>query len=245
MSFPFLPGIPPLLSNQLGAAAATIAAPYIAQLLQINAPKWGIYDAAGKVQVLNPDSFLGIEYINSHRVSNYPVEKGSFAYYNTVQDPFSARVKMAIGGSENDRTNFLNTVDTLSTSLNLYTLVTPEKTYANVTIERYDYRRETNNGAGMLVVNIHFLEIRLAILQYSTQPTTVPASQITNSTTTTGTASQTATAPHAQSSLHSGQIAPKSPPAIAVSQYHGASGTFNYNPGVGVISNSAGASGTW
>lgn len=234
MSFPFLPGVPPLLTKYL-PAVVTLAAGPIANLLQINAPQWGVYDETGKQQVLTPDTFLGIEYINSHRISDYPMEKGSFASYNTVQDPFSARVKMAVGGTETDRSSFLKDVDALANSLDLYTLVTPEKTYTKVSIERYDYRRETNNGAGMLVVSIHFVEIRLAALQYSTTATTVPPAQVTNPTTTLGTSSPTATAPHAQSQVHTGQVAPKTPPAIAVQQYGGATGSYGH----------VGATGAW
>ena len=233
MSFPFLPGVPPLLLPYV-QAAVTLASGSIEALLEINAPKWGVYDDKGN-QVIVPDTFLGIEYINSHRISDYPVEKGSFASYNTVQDPFNARVKMAVGGTEDDRITFLQTLDSLANSLDLYTLITPEKTYANVSIERYDFRRETHNGAGMIVASIHFLEIRIVELQSSKTATTVPPAQVTNSTTSLGTASATATAPQAQAQVHAGQVAPKAPPAVAVTQYKGGGGAGK----------SGGATGAW
>jgi hypothetical protein len=231
MTFPFLPGIPPLLTKVI-PAVATLAAGTLADLLQSFAPVWGVFDEFGK-QVLTPDTFLGIEYINSHRVSDYPLEKGSFAYYNKVQEPFSARVKVAKSGTETDRITFLNAIDALSKSLLLYTLITPEETYKSVSIERYDYLRETRNGAGIIIANIHFVEIRLAELQFSTA-STVPAAQITNPTTTTGTASPTATVPQAQKAVHAGQIASTSAPTVAVKKYGGATGSY-----------ASGATGTW
>jgi hypothetical protein len=225
MSFPFLPGIPPLLAP-IVAGAATVLAPQIAELLQINAPVWGLFDSSAK-QVITPDTFLGIDYINSHRISDYPVEQGSFANYNTVQNPFDARVRMARGGTENDRANFLLDLENIANSLELYTLITPEKVYTNVSLESFDYRRETHNGAGMIVANIHFVEIRLAALQYTPQPTTVPPAQVTNSTTSKGTISKKATVPHAQAKVSVGQVAPKPAPVAAVNAYK-ATPSVNY-----------------
>jgi hypothetical protein len=196
MSFPFLPGIPPLLT-QIIPAVVTLAAGPLGDLLQSLAPTWELLDQKGN-KVLNPDSFVGIQYSNAHRISDYPVEKGSFAFYNTVQTPFSATVRMATGGTEDNRKIFLNTVDALSKSLDMYMLVTPECTYNNISIERYDYMRSVNNGVGMIIVDIHFVEIRLAQVQYSAA---------------NGTINPTATVPQAQGQVHIGQIAPAASPA--------------------------------
>ncbi|OYZ43326.1 MAG: hypothetical protein B7Y20_14955 [Acidovorax sp. 16-64-162] len=109
--------------------------------------KWGIYDDAGNL-VLEPDSFIGMDFANNWQISDYPVEQGSFATYNKVATPYSSTVSMAKGGSEADRTAFLTTLDTIAGGLTLYTITTPEKNYINATIERYDYERRTHRGAG-------------------------------------------------------------------------------------------------
>lgn len=199
MSFPFLPGIPPLLDKIIPAVAVLASGP-LGALLNSNAPTWEVLDQKGN-KILDPDSFLGIQYSNSHRISDYPVEQGSFAYYNTVQDPFRCSVKMAKGGTEEDRQVFLNTVDALSKSLDLYMLVTPETTYNQLSIERYDYARNVSNGAGMIVVDIQFVEIRLA-QNNIVQPN--------------GTPNPTATVPQAQAQVHIGQISPTQPSAEAL-----------------------------
>lgn len=199
MNFPFLPGIPPLLEKIIPAAAVLASGP-IGAFLQSLGPTWEVLDQKGN-KILNPDSFIGIQFSNDHRISDYPVEQGSFAYYNTVQNPFRCNVRMAKGGSEDERREFLNAVDWQSKILDLCTLVTPEATYNNLSIERYDYMRSASNGANMIVVDIHFLEIRLA-QNNITQPN--------------GTPHPTATVPQAQAQVHIGQIAPTTPSAAAL-----------------------------
>lgn len=122
--------------------------------------RWGLFDADGQV-VLRPTSFLGLEYRNSQRVSNYPLEQGAFESYNKVADPFDLVVGLAHGGNLGERADFLATVLELSKTLDTYTLVTPEETFESVNIQRYDYARKLHNGAGLIVVNLYLTEIRI------------------------------------------------------------------------------------
>lgn len=159
--FPFLPGVPPL-QNKIIAAGALLAATGIAKLLNLLKPDWGIYNNDGVTKAIEPDNFLGIEYLNSQKISDYPIEKGGFASYNKVQNPFTATVRISKGGSESDRTKFIDTIEQLIKSLDLYVLVTPERAYFNMSIERFDYRRDSANGSTMYVVSLYMIEIREA-----------------------------------------------------------------------------------
>ncbi|TAL90901.1 MAG: hypothetical protein EPN62_00765 [Candidimonas sp.] len=123
------------------------------------AARWGVFDAGGN-RVLMPDSFLGIDFKNDSRQSNYPVEGGGFESYNKVDTPYDARVTMAIGGDEITRTLFLSTCDAMLHSINRYTVVTPEVTYDNASLVNLLYRRETKNGATMLTIQLWFNEVR-------------------------------------------------------------------------------------
>lgn len=123
-------------------------------------PVWGVFDEDGN-EVLLPDSFLGIEYRNEARVSNYPQEKGAFASYNKVETPYDCRVKMAIGGEKADRTAFLDTLEALRKGLDLLTVVTPEVSYASANLQSYNYSRTTTNGVSMLTVELNFIEVRI------------------------------------------------------------------------------------
>lgn len=205
---PSLSGVPALLRNPLAAAAVTALSPLISSFLGSFAQVWGVFDAQGN-QVLTPDTFLALEYTNSRRISNFPVEQGSFASYNKVNDPFSGTVRMAVGGTLSAREQFLQDLQVLSDSLDLYTLVTPEASYPNVNMERFDYRRETTNGAGVIVASCHFVEIRQAQTAYSGQ-TLVPTGYLTNPTTSTGLIDPAkVTSPMAAAVSNLGMTAPK------------------------------------
>lgn len=183
-SVPNLPGVPSLLRSPLVAEATTILSPLIGSFLGSFSQTWGIFDSRGN-QAITPDTFLGIEYNYPTQVSNYPVEQGTFASYNKVDIPFTADVKMAVGGTLSDREHFYTALQNMVDSIDFYTVVTPEVRYSHMNLERYDYRRETKNGAGMLIVNCHFVQIRRAKTVYSGK-TTVPESHLTNPTTSTG-----------------------------------------------------------
>lgn len=220
-----IPGVPALkipFTQSLISAGAILVSDLVSRyFLQ----KWGIYDADGNL-VLEPDSFVGMEYMNSWQISDYPVEQGSFASYNKVSTPFSSTVSMSKGGSESDRTAFLNAVDAMAGSLEPYSIITPEKTYINATVERYDYERRTHRGAGMIFVHLRLKEIReSAQIQYTNTrsgqqiQSSVPASAKTNTTTSTGVASSTDTkTPSAQATVNQGQVAPNAASSTTVAQ---------------------------
>lgn len=138
------------------------------------APMWGLFDADG-AQALQPDTFLGIEFRNSSRLSDYPLEQGAFESYNKVANPFDLVVGMAIGGSEAARADFLARLRAMEDDLNLYTLVTPEEVFESVNLERYDYARKQHNGATLLTVNLYLKEIRINLKsEYVTSPEGAP-----------------------------------------------------------------------
>jgi hypothetical protein len=163
-SVPNAPGVPPLLRN-----AARIADTATSGLLGISDEldlligaepvKWGVFDAAHQ-PVAVADSVISFEYRNGSRISDYPLEQGAFASYNKVANPYDAKVRMVCSGSEAKRTVFINALEAASKSIALYTVVTPEVTYLNANIESWDYRRESSNGAHVIIADLHIREIR-------------------------------------------------------------------------------------
>ena len=123
-------------------------------------PQWGIFDDSGN-PVVEPDSILGFEYRVDFRVSDYPVEDGGFGSYDKVSLPYGVKIAMTKGGSDSDRSDFLNAVQAALVSLNLYTVVTPEISYANANIVHYDYARQSRAGATLLLVDVWLEEIRV------------------------------------------------------------------------------------
>ena len=142
---------------------------------------WMILANDGSLAI-KPDTVPKFEYRNEQRVADYPMEQGAFASYNKVATPYQIRMQMVcaginyaqsaaqavksalsidIGNNYATRPDFLDTLDYMLATTDLFTIVTPDATYKNATLEHYDYRKESNNGAVMLIVEAWFREVRL------------------------------------------------------------------------------------
>lgn len=156
---PDVPGVPALAgfsSNVVGLLAAdAIGLIFGGQFASL----WGIF--LGLIPVIIADSVVSFDYKQDWPISTYPVEDGGFQSYDKVQLPFDIRVRMAVGGTQLDRQLFLLEIDRAANSLELYNVVTPEAIYSNCNITHYDYDRTAVNGAGLLVVDIWLIEVRV------------------------------------------------------------------------------------
>jgi hypothetical protein len=123
-------------------------------------PQWGIFNDDGSL-ALAPDSIISVDFKRDWKLPNYPQEEGSFESYNKVTMPFDARVRMTKGGSDAERSAFLDAVDAAADSLTLYQLVMPDVTYQNANIVNYGFQRTSTNGVGLLTVDLWLLEIRV------------------------------------------------------------------------------------
>jgi hypothetical protein len=171
---PPLPGVPAINRNSAGyvGAALNIAA----QLLPNNlfGTKWAITDASGNLALV-PDSFVNFEYKNERKIPNYPVEGGSFSNYNKVAMPFDCRcVVTCSGNGAMSKQGFLLALQNYLDSLTLLTISTPDASYPNLNLVHVDYRRESKQGATLLLVQLWFQEVRIA--QKSAAPETAEPS---------------------------------------------------------------------
>ena len=206
---PDAPGVPAVPRSGLQTEGLTPVTGLLITGLTINPPSsnpsWGIYDASGaplwqsqqQGVVLSTNTF---EFLREARVSDYPTEEGSFASYNKVSLPGNPVVSLALTGNETARAAFLMTLDAACKSTDLYSVVTPDATYANYNIERYTYQRRASKGCTLLVVEISLKEIRQVRAQYSTV-TAINQPQDAGATPQTNT----------------GQVQPAAPPASVLS----------------------------
>lgn len=124
---------------------------------------------AERVSVVVPDSFGEFSYRNEWSLSDYPVERGQFASYNKVANPFEIMIRMYKGGTKEARKKFLDSIDAIQGTLDLYDIVTPEKTYVGVNVTRYEVSRRGPKGAYFLSeVDLYFREIREVTATYTT-----------------------------------------------------------------------------
>jgi hypothetical protein len=205
---PKLPGVPQVArSPRFPAApppALAIASALGSLWAAINAkPQWGIFSQVNPNDlepVLVPDSILDFDYRNSYVVSDFPVQKGTFASYNKVATPFEIVIRMSKSGTLEDRSIFLANLDVLIKSTNLYSVITPERTYRDCNIVDYSIARRQQTGAYFLTdVNVSIKEIR----------------QITPVYSTAASATANAQNPSALPATNLGKVAPATPPAAA------------------------------
>ena len=138
-------------------------------------------------------SIIDFDFRKEFRVSDFPIQSGSFASYNKVSRAFEIAVRMTKGGSQDDRTQFLTDIETVVKSLGLYSAVTPEKTYLNANFTRSELSRKSVAGAFFLVVDLFLIEIRQVSAQYST----------------TSSNTQNAQQPSAQPAVNQGKVQPQ------------------------------------
>ena len=183
---PMVSGVPVINRTTVAPAVTpvlTILSSALWQAIDTN-PQWGIYDSNGKpltdtglsgasgvvlsAMGLQPIlSTVGVDYSKEVRISDFPIEQGSFASYNKVELPAEPLVTMSYDGSIEKRTAFLNALDTATKSTGLYSVVTPEVKYINYSISRYSYSRYANKGLTLIIVNIWLKEIRQVTPQFA------------------------------------------------------------------------------
>lgn len=170
---PAVPGVPAIARSVTVPTSLTglvgLASEILADFL---GSQWGIYDDSGAPALL-PDSFLEVHYKNDERQSDYPLEAGSFASFNKVNTPYDCRVKMSIGSDIVTRTAFLALCDAMLKSTNLYTVITPERSYQNASVVNTMYGRTRRDGVTMIIVELWFQEVRttaLMLLPTTAQP---------------------------------------------------------------------------
>jgi len=166
----------------LSIALGTIESFLIGALQQTT--KWGIYDSQGnRLGVGSNDTSTGggliqsivsqavgggppvlttagLEYQRENRVSTFPVENGSFAAYNKVQNPASTVVTMVLEGDVGARAAFLAALEDACNSTDLFSVATPEVVYVNYNIVRYTYARKAQRGLTLLIAEVFLEEIR-------------------------------------------------------------------------------------
>lgn len=171
---PQLPGVPQILRSAAGFVSSlliptAVAAPALPSVLwhaSQAAPVWGVFDSAGN-QVINPDSVMDFQYRAEWSVSDYPVQDEAFASFNKVAHPAEMIVRMVKGSSLQDRADFENQCEAVAGSLNLYKILTPEKTYTNVNVLRHEVSRRERRGANYIEADLFFRVINTVQAQYS------------------------------------------------------------------------------
>jgi hypothetical protein len=179
---PNLPGVPQVERAANAASSVIVGIGAINQILNQSAlspPIWGVFDSNNN-KVISPDSIREFNMRAEFRISNYPIQQGGFAGYNKVRLPEEYSLHMVKGGDVSARQQFEAQVATVAASISMYTIITPEQTYLNCNMARYEKTRKGAGNAFFTEVDLFFELIVPASSQYST--TANPPSPTTPST---------------------------------------------------------------
>lgn len=116
-------------------------------------PSYGVYLKSG-LKALSPTSFLAIEYGADASIVSAPIEMGSYSSFNKVKRPAVIRVLFTLegwtgySGSIPNLTNFtltsrsdmLAALDAMVADAQVYDIETPDTTYEDYDLVRYNYR---------------------------------------------------------------------------------------------------------
>ncbi|MDR1921831.1 MAG: hypothetical protein LBS31_08865 [Candidatus Adiutrix sp.] len=140
---------------------------------------WELYDEDGG-EALTFDSLLSLDDSNEGQALSEPIEKGAFVSYNKVDSPRALRVELAIQGDADRQNAALADLDELREKAVKVALSTPAAYYDSLTLESFNYRRRSDAGAELLVVELSLVEVREVETQVST--TVMPPQSCKNPT---------------------------------------------------------------
>lgn len=97
---------------------------------------------------------------SSSQLPSEPIEKGSFANYNRIIDPYEGTCRLALEGTESEIQQALDGLEELRKGLKKIEFIMPFANYENLMLESYDYRRDSHSGFNLLQVDVRLKEIR-------------------------------------------------------------------------------------
>lgn len=127
---------------------------------------WRIADEKGN-SVLSFRSVLGMSVTAGGSVVSDSIEEGSFTSYNKTSDPLEITLEIGFQGEVDELQESITKVAELKESVATFSIITPYIEYENMTLENFDYEIKTENGLGVLIVNVIFREIREVQAAYS------------------------------------------------------------------------------
>ena len=124
-----------------------------------NAEEW-TFLGEGDKDVLTFNSLLDLEIQSGGTVPSQPLEQGSFAAYNKLQEPLKIAANIAVEGDSAELQDALAQLNILKDETTIFSVITPEFEYVNMTLESFSYTRKREEGRGVLYAQLNLVEIR-------------------------------------------------------------------------------------
>ena len=110
--------------------------------------------------VVSFNSLLELNIESGGTVAAQALEQGSFAAYNKVQEPLKIAAAIAIEGDSAALQDALGTINLLKEDTTIFSVITPEFEYVNMTLQSFSYARKREEGRGVLYVQMDLVEVR-------------------------------------------------------------------------------------
>lgn len=146
---------------------------------------WGIYLTGTTTLAFSVDSVNELAVRADTAVADYKTETGAFTTYDKVQQPREYPLRLIVGGSAGERSNFVLWLEASRGDVTqLFDIAMPETSYESVTLMSYSFQRSSSSGAALIIADCVFREVRIIPQTYvnsatgqtiSTQQTTANA----------------------------------------------------------------------
>ena len=188
-SVPNYPGVPSIPRTGPGNPSIdiSIASPQNGLSQSSTEPQWGIFLTTSHPLYTPKEggtiSVVSFGFTRSMQVSSFPIEASNsdqgaaFASFNKVYQPANPILTLSLSGTENEKTDFLATLDAACESTTVYYVVTPDTPAGEAyTLDRYSYQRSAIHCASMLVVEVSMTQISYVTATLSNTTASSPQS---------------------------------------------------------------------
>lgn len=157
-----IPGVPNLLKGAGKAFVPTLLGNAAAGLWNYLFPaaQWGIFNPGGATPAVIVSSVVAVGARKEAAVSDFRLETGSFTTYNKVETPRSVPIRITREGNTTERAELLAWAEANVIATTLFDVATPETNYANMTLQSYSIERSAQSGAGLIVLDCLFQQVR-------------------------------------------------------------------------------------
>ena len=128
---------------------------------------WSLLSQEDGYDIVTFTSFISMDVKDGGKVVETPVEEGSFATYNKVDNPREVKCTLATQGTDEDLQSYIQALTDLRNGTDLVMVSTPVFLYENMNLEEFSYSLKVDDGRGVLYADLSLIEVRQVEMEYS------------------------------------------------------------------------------
>ena len=102
---------------------------------------WSICLAEDLSDAIDFTNFMNMDITGEYKITQSPVENGSFVSYNKTTSPVTIGLQVAIKGTHDEIMSALTRLEVISEGTDLITIITPDNVYSDFNIVKFQYSR--------------------------------------------------------------------------------------------------------